>query len=177
VPDETPRGLAAAEQGLGRLAGLFAVLSGLALFVLAAVTLVSVFWRYVLRDPIFGIEDVSTMALVVVVAGSILYGALHGSHVTVNIIAMFATRRVTRITDVVSRATGIAITAFATYGLVVKGSCGQACGAFTSNLYIQHLPYYFVLAVAMGAYCLLLILHLLIGLARWDGTDPNEAHD
>ena len=67
---DLPAPLGTVERGLHWIAGLFALAGGLALGVLGAVTGVSVFWRYVLNDPIFGIEDVSTMALTVVVAGA-----------------------------------------------------------------------------------------------------------
>lgn len=174
---DTPAALARAERGLGIFAGLLAAAGGVALFILAIVTVVSVFWRYVLRDPIFGIEDVSTMAMTVLVAGSIAYGATQGSHVSVNVIKMFAGRPTTRLTDILARVLGIGICGFATYGLFTKGSCGLPCGAITSNLGISHVPFYYVLGTAMGFYTVLLFVHLLIGLAHWAGEDPNEAID
>ena len=41
---------------------------GLALTVLAGLTVVAVFRRYALNDPIFGVEDLSAMTLTIVVA-------------------------------------------------------------------------------------------------------------
>ncbi|WP_424968305.1 TRAP transporter small permease [Dinoroseobacter sp. S375] len=172
-----PAPLGTVERGLHWIAGLFALAGGLALAVLGAVTGVSVFWRYVLRDPIFGIEDISTMALTVVVAGAVAYGAVHQSHVSVNVIKYAGGRGLTRVTDVAARLGGIAICSFAAYGLVTKGSCGMPCGAMTSNLGIIHTPFYYGLAAAMGFYAALLVLHLIIGLLHWSGTDPNEMLD
>lgn len=172
-----PAPLGTIERGLHWIAGLFALAGGLALAVLGAVTGVSVFWRYVLRDPIFGIEDISTMALTVVVAGAVAYGAVHQSHVSVNVIKYAGGRGLTRVTDVAARLGGIAIWSFAAYGLMTKGSCGMPCGAMTSNLGIIHTPFYYGLAAAMGFYAVLLVLHLIIGLLHWSGTDPNEMLD
>ena len=46
--------------------------AGVALAVLVGFTVVAVFWRYALNDPIFGVEDVSTMALTIVVSAAIV---------------------------------------------------------------------------------------------------------
>lgn len=173
----TPQPLRVIEKGLGIVAGLFAIAGGLALLVLAVVTGVSVFYRYVLRAPIFGIEDITTMTLTVIVAAAIAWAAVHKGHVSVNIITMSLGRSVTRFTDAVGRLLSCAMLAFASYALFVKGSCGMPCGAMTSNLSIIHTPFYYVLGVAMGFYALLLLTQVLIGLAHWQGADPNEATD
>jgi len=169
------RGVPVVDRGLGLMAGLMAVLGGLALLALVCITLISVIWRYVLRDPIFGIEDYSTMALTVFVAGAIAYGATRGAHVTVNLIGLVLGARVTRLTDALTRALGIAISSFAAYGLFTKGSCGIPCGAFTPNVELVHTPFYYTLGVAFSFYTVLLIYHLILGLANPPGDDPNEA--
>ncbi|MCY4462700.1 MAG: TRAP transporter small permease [Albidovulum sp.] len=166
-----------AERHLGRLARLFAAAGGVALTSLMAVTVVAVFWRYALNNPIFGIEDVSTMALTVVVAASIAYCAKQGGHVGVNVIKMVAGRSATRITDIVARALGIAITAISAYALFLKGGCGLPCGAITNNLSIVHTPFYYFLGAAMAFYSALLLVQTGIGLANWRADDPNEPRD
>ena len=172
-----PAPLAMIERGLGWLARAFAVIGGIGLVVLMGITVVSVFWRYILNDPIFGIEDLSTMTLTIVVASGVAYGAVHGAHISVNVLSMVAGRHLRRISDIVVRGLGAFITGYAAWGLVDKGGCGLPCGAITSNLGIAHPPFYMVLAVAMGSYSLLLVTQLAIGLAHWRGTDPNEAVD
>ena len=169
--------LAWCEQHLDRLAGLFAALGAIALFGLMTVTLTAVYARYVLNDPIFGIEDISTMSLTVIVAAAIAYGAPNHAHISVNVIRMVAGRRFTRVTDLLARTLGFLIVGFATYALFSKGSCGLPCGEMTNNLSIVHTPFYYVLAVAMGYYALVLLLYILIGLGHWKGEDPNEVAD
>ncbi|MEM7303772.1 MAG: TRAP transporter small permease subunit [Pseudomonadota bacterium] len=165
------------DRALNIAAGLFAVFGGLGLLVLTVVTGVSVFYRYVLRAPIFGIEDVSTMALTVVVAGAIVWAAAQAGHVSVNVISLGLGRSVTRITDVLARTVSCAMLAIASYALFTKGSCGLPCGAMTSNLGIVHTPFYYVLGSAIAVYAVLVATHLIVGLANWNGTDPNEVAD
>ena len=159
------------------IAGLFAIIGGLALITLMTVTIISVFWRYVLRDPIFGIEDLSVTSLAVVVATGVGYGAVYGAHVSVDVITNFFGRKVTRYTDVVSRVAGVLICSYATWGLIDKGSCGLPCGAITQNLNILHTPFYYALAVAMGLYVAVLLYQLIFGLANWSGDDPFEENE
>jgi TRAP-type C4-dicarboxylate transport system permease small subunit len=166
------------DRWVGRLVGLLAFVGAGAIIFLTLVTVVAVFWRYVLNDPIFGIEDLSAMGLSVVVAGSIAYGATRGAHISVNVLGYFAGRRLTRWTDAITRALSVAVVGLAAYALAFKGSCGIKCGAFTANLFIAHQPFYYLLAVAMGSYCLLLFLHLVRGLLSFSAPiDPNEIHD
>lgn len=175
--DVTPAFLTKIEKGLGVIAGVFAVAGGLALLALTIVTGVSVFYRYVLRSPIFGTEDVSTMVLTVIVAASVAWAAVQKGHVSVNILSIFASRGVTRITDLVARLVSFGVLAFASYALFVKGSCGMPCGAMTSNVGIIHTPFYYTLGLAMGLYAVLVLTHILIGFAHWQGADPNEVAD
>lgn len=174
---DTPEVLLKTEKGLRVIAGLFAILGGIALFTLAGVTIFSVFYRYVLRDPIFGIEDVSTMTMTLVVAGSIVWAAANQGHVSVNVLPMVLGRGASRVTDLLGRVVSFAILAIASYGLAVKGSCGLPCGAITSNLSIPHPPFYFVLSAAMGFAALWVLMQILIGLIHWNGVDPNEVTD
>lgn len=169
--------LAWADRQLGRFASGLAVAGGVALVALMLITVIAVFWRYALNDPIFGIEDVSTMTLTVVVAASVAYGAHHRAHVSVNVISMIFGRKVRRYTDLGARILGLGIVGTASYALFIKGGCGLPCGAITNNLTIVHTPFYYILSMAMGSYAALLGVQALTGLAHWSGTDPNEADD
>jgi len=142
---------------------------------LVGLTVVAVFWRYLLNDPIFGITDISRMSLAVIVAGSLAYGARHGGFVHVDILMAVAGRKWTRFTDLFVRVAGIVIVGVATWALREEASCGFECGEFTDNLEILHPPFYWLLAIAMGVYCLMLICELVIGVAHFDAAeDPNE---
>jgi TRAP-type C4-dicarboxylate transport system permease small subunit len=130
-----------------------------------------------LRQPIFGIEDVTTMSLTVLVAASIAWAAVQKGHVSVNIITIAFGRKVTRFTDIFARLASFGVLAFAAYALFVKGNCGMPCGAMTSNLGNIHTPFYYTLGLAMAFYAALIATHLLIGITHWQGADPNEVID
>ena len=117
---------------------------------LVGLTVVSVFWRYLLNDPIFGITDLSRMSLAVIVAGALAYGARLGAFVHVDILAVVGGRKVTRYTDILVRLSGIAIVALATFSLREEARCGFECGEFTDNLEIIHTPFYWLMAAAMA---------------------------
>ena len=146
---------------------------GLALTVLAGLTVVAVFRRYALNDPIFGVEDLSAMTLTTVVAAAVAGGACRGAHVSVNVIGYFAGRRITRVSGATARLLGLGAAAVAAYALFAKGSCGLPCGAVTGSLSIVHTPFYYVLGTALAACALLLLIHFLVGLAHWSGEDPD----
>jgi len=165
------------EKQLGRMAWLFSLLGTMSVVVLMTVTVIAVFWRYVLNSPIFGIEDVSTMTLSVVVAAAVAYSAHQNGHVSVNVISLITGRRITRCTDVLARFLSITMIGLATYALFSVGSCGLECGQTTNNITIVHTPFYYILGFSMGSYTLLLLTQLLVGCLHWDGSDPNEAFD
>ncbi len=160
----------------GAIAGAFAFVGGIGVVALMLITVVGVFWRYALNDPIFGIGDVSVLTLTVVAACSVAYGATRHAHVSVNVIKMFAGRKVTRITDAIMRLAAVFITALAAYALFAK-ACGFEKACITENLSIEHRSFYYVLAGSMAFYTLIFAAHLLIGLEHFSGDDPNEPED
>lgn len=160
------------------LAGVFAAISGIAVVLLCGITVVSVFCRYVLNAPIHGIEDISTLALSVVVAGSLAWAAVNRGHVAVNILPSVLSRHGARVTDAVARLAMIAALAVAAWAMFVKGSCGLMCGDITPNLGISHVPYYWGIGAALGFYALVVTAQLGAGFGAWkDDADPNEIGD
>ncbi|MBS28943.1 MAG: hypothetical protein CL566_08495 [Alphaproteobacteria bacterium] len=165
-----------ADEQLGRLAGLFAVLGAIGVCVLMANILIAVFWRYALNDPIFGIDDISVLVLAVVAACSVAYGARNNSHVAVDVITKFFGRSATRYTDAVMRLMALSITGLAAYALWTK-ACGFEEACITENLSIEHTWFYHFLGVALLFYSLHLLVQLFTGVVHWRGEDPNEIGD
>lgn len=128
---------------------------------LVVVTVVAVVFRYVIGDPIFGIDEVSTMVLPVAVAGSIIYGARIGAHVHVDVLSMFASRRVTRYTDALVQVLSAIIAFLLAMSLWDEAACGLDCGYFTPNLAISHVPFLLLLAVAMAGYSCLQVIEAI----------------
>ena len=129
----------------------FTLAGGVALVVMVATVGVAVVARYVLNEPIFGAEDVSAMALVVVVASAIVYGAWDNAHVAVDAIENIVPRRATRVTDALAQLLGAATAAMAAFALFRHGACGAACGATTPSLLLVHTPFYYALGAAFAA--------------------------
>lgn len=174
---QTPAMLQRVDRFLGLVARGLAALGGVAVALLVVVTVVSVFWRYVLHKPIFGVEDISSMALAVAVAGAVAWGSRQGSNVSVDVISFAVGRRTTRVTDLIARVLGAGVVALAAWALYKSGSCGRPCGAMTNNMGIPHLPFYYILSVTMGFYAALLLVQAVTGLFHWRGQDPNEVPD
>ena len=169
--------IAAFDKQLERVSRLFAIVGALGIVVLLGVTVVAVFWRYILDAPIFGIEDVSIVTLTVVAAGAVAYGGRHGAHVSIDLISSFLGRKATRITDSAMRLAVAATCFLATYALITK-ACGLEKACITSNISIVHRPFFYVLAAAMAFYGLHMTLRLIIGLTDWHAArDPNEVSD
>ena len=160
---------------LGRVAGFFLLIGALGVVALMLITLVAVFWRYVLNDPIFGIEDLSVMALVFVAGSSVAYGACHRAHVAVNVIN-FAGRGVTRFTDVLMRICCLAITVLASIALFTR-ACGIEKACITSNFSIEHRPFFYFLGLCFVFCAVIYGVQLVVGFRHFNGIDPNAVDD
>ena len=153
-----------------------AIIGAIGVAALMTITMVAVFWRYIINDPIYGISDLSVLTLAVVAAASVCFGARHNSHVSVNVISYCFGRKITRVTDVIMRVLTLATLLVASYALVDK-ACGFEKACVTDNLSIEHRPFFYFLAVAMFIYAANIFWQLLVGLKHFNGTDPNEPAD
>ncbi|MGR3502475.1 TRAP transporter small permease [Pseudaestuariivita sp.] len=172
LPESVPGPLRAADRGLRLIAGTLAALGALGIVALMGITLVAVIWRYWFRDPISGTGDMSQMTLIIVAGAAVAYGARHGAHVSVDLIAPLG-RRVTRVTDLVMRALTLFIIGLSVYALLDK-ACGMERACITSTLSIEHRPFYWYLAAAMTVFAAQMAVHLAIGLATFTSDDPTE---
>lgn len=168
--------LGAFDKLLDSLSKLVAFVGAIGIVALMCITIVAVFWRYVMNDPIFGISDLSVLTLSVVAAASVCYGARHNSHVSVNVMSYFFGRKVTRITDIVMRLLTLGTLLLAGYALIDK-ACGFEKACMTDNLSIEHQPFFYVLSVSMLLYAAHVFWQLLVGIKHYNGTDPNEPSD
>ena len=164
------------DKQLSRLASVIAFIGAVAIIALMIITLVAVFWRYIVNDPIYGISDLSVLTLSVVAATSVFFGARHNSHVSVNVMSYFFGRKVTRVTDIVMRVLTLATLLTATYALIDK-ACGFEKACITDNLSIEHRPFFYVLGFCMLLYAANVFWQLIVGLKHFNGTDPNEPAD
>lgn len=156
-------------------AGCLAWIGALAIVALMTITVVAVFFRYVMNDPIFGIEDLSIIALTVVAGGSVAYGGRHGAHVSVDIISNWFGPGVRRITDAIMRLLALGILALATWSLFAK-ACGAEKACITGNFSIEHRPFYYFLGICLGVYTLQVLFQLIAGLMSDPTDSASESH-
>ncbi len=170
-----PPVLAFCDRVLGGLARVFALAASVGIVVLLGVTVTAVIWRYGLNAPIYGIEDISVLALTVVAGGAVAYGARHEAHVSIDLIGRYLGPKVTRLTDPIMRILTAGIAFLAAYALVTK-ACGLARGCITGNLALEHAPFYYGLAAALFFYGCYMALQFLLGLFA-PNNGPVEATD
>ncbi len=156
------------------IAVLFAAVGGVAVFILMAITDIAVVARYFMNNPIFGIEDISVLVLTVIVAASVAYGVWTQSHISVELVELFAGRRTTRICGILAQLLGAGTAGYIAYALATIGSCGFPCGAVTGNLSITHVPFYYFLAASMTFYFLVLSYRLVLEVVHWRNSPTNE---
>lgn len=161
-------------RGLGVVVHGFRIIGGLALAVLTLTTVISVAWRYLLDDPIFGVEDVASLSLAVFVGAAVAVAAWERSHIAVDLITNMMGPLARRIAALIASLIGLGTTVLAMYALLSKGSCGQACGQFTANLSIPHMLFYFFFAAAFAFYAVLLALDLVGALKPAPSADEGS---
>ena len=171
-----PKILLWADRQLERLARLFAVIGGAAVFVLMGVTVAAVIWRYFLNRPIFGIEDLSVLALIIVAGASVAFGDRRDAHISVDVISYFLGEKARRFTNLAMRLAVFLITGLASYALAVK-ACGIEKACVTGNLSIEQRPFYYYLSAAFAFLTAQAAVRLLIEMFGAAGGAANRAGD
>lgn len=158
-----------------RAVGWLARIGSVTMVALVVLTGIGVFFRYIVNDPINGLDDILGLTLSVTVACSLAYGGRVGAHVAVDILGMVGGRKLTRWTDLLVRVLGIFIVGVAVYALIKNGLCGLLCGFLTRSLAVPHEPFYYFLAFGLSAYGVVLFFELLAGLVHFSrDVDPSE---
>jgi len=137
-------------QRIGSLALVW--FGGAALLFLVGLTVVGVGFRYVLGNPIFGIEDIAKMTLAIVTASGVALAALSRAHIAVDLFVSLFPPGIRRAVSIIVGTVGMAVCLYTAYALINKGTCGHPCGQFTPNLSITHVPFYLVLGGAFLIY-------------------------
>jgi TRAP-type C4-dicarboxylate transport system permease small subunit len=176
VVRHTPNVIKRCDVIVARLATGLAIVGELGIVALICTIAVSVFWRYVLNDPIFGINDFATLTLILVAGASVAYGARNGAHVSIDVISQLMGPKMSRIADVVMLLATFSIISLACYALFVK-ACGFEKACVTSDLNIEHRYFYYYLGVCLGVYALEVGLSLLKSIWGDSGASPMaKAH-
>ena len=117
--------------------------------------------RKALNDPIRGGEDLMVLALVVVVAVSIPYGARTGAHIEIELLDEHLPARLRAVTLPLVKVLAIAIVSLLSWQLWLAGGSASRFGEASRELVISFGPFYRILAAAAAVYVFVLVLELI----------------
>jgi TRAP-type C4-dicarboxylate transport system permease small subunit len=131
---------------------------------LAFLTLFSVFnvlvMRKALNAPIKGAEDLMVLALVVLVAFAIPFGARIGAHIEIEVLETAMSRGFARISLLAMKLLGALILAIMSWRLWDSGANAASFGESSQTLLISYAPFYYVLSVWVALYGAVLLLEI-----------------
>lgn len=164
-PTAAGRPLTAADSALRLADKVLAVIAlvggGLTLLFL---TLFSVFnvlvMRKALNAPIKGAEDLMVLALVVIVAFAIPFGARTGAHIEIEVLEPAMSRTFARISLLAMKVLGVVILAVMSWRLWDSGVNAASFGESSQTLLISFAPFYYLLSVWVGLYGVVLLLEI-----------------
>ncbi|MDJ1006197.1 MAG: TRAP transporter small permease [Paracoccaceae bacterium] len=116
--------------------------------------------RKALNNPIIGAEDVMVILLIVIVALSIALGARTGAHIEIEVLESSMSERFAKWSLVFVKALGVAILAIMAWQLWHAGGSAARFGETTQLLLIPYGPFYYLLALSIAVYVLVLILDI-----------------
>lgn len=144
-----------------RLARLFAVLAGYALFAVAVFIAVGVGFRYLLGSPIFGAQDITQLILVPVTMFGMAYTFATGGHVAVDLFEGMLGRVGCLIGDVIGRVLGIAMLGLLLWGSIKKMRDALEWGDVTNLLQLPYWPFWALIIVSTALFALVVLLDLI----------------
>jgi TRAP-type C4-dicarboxylate transport system permease small subunit len=131
---------------------------------LAFLTALSVFnvlvMRKALNAPIKGAEDVMVLALVVLVAFAIPFGARIGAHIEIEVLETAMSKAFARVSLLAMKALGVVVLAIMSWRLWDSGANAASFGESSQTLLISFAPFYYLLSVWVGLYAAVLLLEI-----------------
>lgn len=113
--------------------------------------------RKLLNAPIQGVEDLMILSLVVLVAFAIPYGGRTGAHIEIEIFESRMSKGFALWSMLILRTVACGLMAIMTYQLIHAGQKATKYGETTQQLLISYEPFYYILAVSIGLYVLVLV--------------------
>lgn len=129
--------------------------------------------RKALNNPIVGAEDLLILSLVMVVALAIPYGARSGAHIEIEVLESRMSRGFARWSMVCVKLLGLALLIVMAQQLWHAGGSAVRFGETTQQLLISYQPFYYMLALSVALYALVLVLDI-VRLARGGKVMPLQ---
>ena len=116
--------------------------------------------RKALNAPIVGAEDQLILSLVVIVALSVPLGARTGSHIEIEVFESRMSAGFAKWSMIVVKVVGMILLAIMAQQLVHAGQNAVRFGETTQQLLISFEPFYYLLAISVGCYALILAMDI-----------------
>ncbi len=116
--------------------------------------------RKALNSPITGAEDLLILSLVVIVALSVPLGARTGAHIEIEVLESSMSAAFAKWSMIFVKALGTVLLVFMAWRLWHAAQSAARFGESTQQLLISFEPFYYLLAVSMAFYSIVLTLDI-----------------
>ncbi|MDA0240591.1 MAG: TRAP transporter small permease [Proteobacteria bacterium] len=134
---------------------------GTFVIVMMLLTVTDVTLRYVFNAPIIGARDYNSLALLIVVTFSVAYSARTGGQVAVEIFDNAFPPTVDFALRMLMHIAGAVMLVNLIYHLIIAGTEATLLGESTQELGINFEPFYYILALGMAFYVLILLAEIV----------------
>ena len=141
-----------------RLVRWMALLAGATLVGLTLLTAVDVTLRAAFNAPIYGIQEVTELGLVLVTVLGIAYCAWTRAHIVIDVALGLQPRWLIKACDIVLPLVGAALMAVAAWRSFEEGAEALARAAHTNVLRIPQWPFFMLIALGLAAYAVVLLI-------------------
>ncbi|HEY5609272.1 MAG TPA: TRAP transporter small permease [Alphaproteobacteria bacterium] len=141
-----------------RLVRWMALLAGATLVGLTLLTAVDVTLRAAFNAPIYGIQEVTELGLVLVTVLGIAYCAWTRAHIVIDVALGLQPRWLIKACDAVLPLVGAALMAVAAWRSFEEGAEALARAAHTNVLRIPQWPFFMLIALGLAAYAVVLLI-------------------
>lgn len=136
-------------------------LAAAALIAMTVLTGVDVILRYFFHSPILGSYELTEYFMVVLVAFSITYTAVEGSHVEIEMLMTRLPKKVQSVTAIITNLMGLGLWVLICWKSIDTGIYIMESGQESSALHIPVFPFYFVVAAGCACMCPWFIANIL----------------
>lgn len=137
------------------------ILGGATLVFMTAFTAWNVLiMRKALNSPIVGAEDLLILALVVIVALSIPLGARSGAHIEIEVLETSMSAAFAKWSLIFVKVLAAALLAVMSWRLWHAGGTAERFGETTQQLLISYEPFYYLLAISVLIYAVVVVLDI-----------------
>ncbi len=131
---------------------------GAVLIGMVLLTVIDVALRKFANAPIFGAQNASELALLVVVFSAIAYCGREGGHIAIDLVGNTMSPGALRVTDTLVNLVGAAVFIILAWRAVMAADHAMAIGRVSNLLAIPHWPFYGVIALGAALYAMVQII-------------------